>query len=99
MTSWPFPHHRHLRSPPPTTHLAHPMSRFRSRKSDMEIAAVVATHNRADLLAERALASVAGQSRRPDFLIVVDDSDEDKRPRYLPLKSPSMPKHPVNTIA
>lgn len=47
----------------------------------MEIAAVVATHNRADLLAERALASVAGQSRRPDFLIVVDDSDEGKRPR------------------
>ena len=39
------------------------------------IAAVVATHNRPELLAGRALASIAGQTRRPDCLIVVDDSD------------------------
>ena len=38
------------------------------------IAAVVATHNRPKLLAERSLASIAKQTRRPDFLVVVDDS-------------------------
>ena len=43
------------------------------------IAAVVATHNRPELLAGRALASIAGQTRRPDYLIVVDDSDADFR--------------------
>ncbi len=39
------------------------------------IAAVVATHNRPELLAGRALASIARQTRPPDYLIVVDDSD------------------------
>ena len=43
------------------------------------IAAVVATHNRPELLAGRALASIAGQTRRPDCLIVVDDSDPEFR--------------------
>ena len=43
------------------------------------IAAVVATHNRPELLAGRALASIAGQTRRPDCLIVVDDSDAEFR--------------------
>ena len=43
------------------------------------IAAVVATHNRPELLSGRALASIAGQTRRPDYLIVVDDSDADFR--------------------
>ena len=43
------------------------------------IAAVVATHNRPELLAGRALASIAAQTRRPDYLIVVDDSDADTR--------------------
>ena len=43
------------------------------------IAAVVATHNRPELLAGRALASIAGQTRRPDYLVVVDDSDADFR--------------------
>lgn len=57
------------------------MFRFRPSESGLEIAAVVATHNRADLLAERALASVAGQARRPDFLIVADDSDAQARRR------------------
>ncbi len=41
------------------------------------IAAVVATHNRPGLLAERALASIARQTRLPDYLVVVDDSDAD----------------------
>ena len=39
------------------------------------IAAIVATHNRPQLLANRALESIARQSRPPDYLIVVDDSD------------------------
>ena len=43
------------------------------------IAAVVATHNRPELLAGRALASMAEQTRRPDYLIVVDDSDAEFR--------------------
>ena len=41
----------------------------------MRIAAVVATHNRPRLLANRALASIARQSRLPDLLVVVDDSN------------------------
>ena len=40
------------------------------------IAAIIATHNRPQLLAKRALESIAGQSLQPDFLIVVDDSDQ-----------------------
>ena len=43
------------------------------------IAAVVATHNRPELLAGRALASIAAQTRLPDYLIVVDDSDAEFR--------------------
>ena len=39
------------------------------------IVAIVATHNRPDLLANRALESIAHQSRLPDYLVVVDDSD------------------------
>ena len=45
----------------------------------LSIAVVIATHNRPELLASRALASVAGQTRPPDHLIVVDDSDGDVR--------------------
>ena len=44
------------------------------------IAAIIATHNRHQLLAERALPSVAHQSRSPDVLVVVDDSDEEHKP-------------------
>ena len=43
------------------------------------IAAVVATHNRPKLLANRALESIARQSRPPDYLVVVDDSDPKTR--------------------
>lgn len=39
------------------------------------IVAVVATHNRPQLLARRSLPSIANQTRPPDMLIVVDDSD------------------------
>ncbi|MXY47219.1 MAG: glycosyltransferase [Chloroflexi bacterium] len=46
----------------------------------LSIAAIVATHNRPELLASRALASIAGQTRPPDILIVVDDSSADLRP-------------------
>ena len=44
------------------------------------IAAVVATHNRPELLTGRSLASIALQTRPPDYLVVVDDSDMEKRP-------------------
>ncbi len=43
------------------------------------IAVVVATHNRRQLLSARCLPSVAGQTRIPDFLVVVDDSSDDYR--------------------
>lgn len=43
------------------------------------IAAVVATHNRPQFLAHRSLKSVADQTRPPDVLIVVDDSDQEYR--------------------
>ena len=41
----------------------------------LSIAAVVATCNRPQLLANRSLPSVALQTRPPDYLVVVDDSD------------------------
>ena len=43
------------------------------------IAVVIATYNRPELLASRSLPSVARQTRPPDYLIVVDDSDGDFR--------------------
>ncbi len=39
------------------------------------LAVVVATCNRFGMLSKRSLPSVAAQTRRPDFLVVVDDSD------------------------
>ena len=46
-----------------------------------EIAVVIATRDRVDTLSERALASVAAQTRWPEYLVVVDDSSPDTRPR------------------
>ena len=46
----------------------------------LKIAAVVATHNRPEMLANRSLASIALQTRSPDYLLVVDDSDISLRP-------------------
>lgn len=43
------------------------------------IAAVIATHNRPNLLAQRSLKSITKQTRPPDMLVVVDDSDPDMR--------------------
>ncbi|WMP19031.1 glycosyltransferase family 2 protein [Thiothrix lacustris] len=43
-----------------------------------QLAVLVATKNRPNLLAERALPAIINQSRCPDFLVVVDDSD----PKY-----------------
>ncbi|MGI9256962.1 MAG: glycosyltransferase family 2 protein, partial [Salinispira sp.] len=37
--------------------------------------ALIATHNRPALLAKRALSSIAAQQRRPDLIVVADDSD------------------------
>jgi GT2 family glycosyltransferase len=45
-----------------------------------EIAVIVATKDRSAELANRALRSVAGQTRCPDYLVVVDDSDRRHRP-------------------
>lgn len=43
------------------------------------IAAVVATHNRSALLANRSLPSIARQTRPPEYVVAVDDSDADVR--------------------
>ena len=46
----------------------------------ISIAAVIASHNRPELLAKRSLTSVARQTRLPDYLVVVDDSHTEFRP-------------------
>ena len=43
------------------------------------IASVVATHNRPEFLEKRSLASIVLQTRPPDYLVVVDDSDMETR--------------------
>ena len=45
------------------------------------IAAIVATHNRPELLTRRALTSISRQIRQPDLLMVVDDSASEMRPK------------------
>ena len=45
-----------------------------------QIAALIPTHDRPDLLSRRSLPSVAGQTRTPDYLIIVDDSSPALRP-------------------
>ncbi len=45
-----------------------------------EVAVVIATKDRSAELANRALRSVVEQTRRPDYLVVVDDSDRRYRP-------------------
>ncbi len=47
----------------------------------IHITAIVATHNRPNLLSQRALDSVVHQIRLPDCLVVVDDSSAEVRPR------------------
>ncbi len=44
------------------------------------VAALVPTHDRPELLAERSLASIARQTRTPDYLIIIDDSGPASRP-------------------
>lgn len=57
-------------------------SRFAKRRPDKVpvVAVLIATCNRPGLLAQRSLTAVQRQSRRPDFLVVVDDSDPPQRP-------------------
>jgi GT2 family glycosyltransferase len=57
------------------------------RESPPELAVVIATRDRSDLLSQRALASVTAQTRGPDYLVVVDDSSPDVRPRVSDLIS------------
>lgn len=40
----------------------------------ISIVALIPTHNRPDLLSQRALASIARQTRMPDYVVIVDDS-------------------------
>jgi SAM-dependent methyltransferase/GT2 family glycosyltransferase len=44
-----------------------------------KVAVLVATCNRPGLLAQRSLTAIQRQTRRPDFLVVVDDSDAPQR--------------------
>lgn len=44
-----------------------------------KVAVLVATCNRPALLAQRSLTAIQRQTRRPDFLVVVDDSDAPQR--------------------
>lgn len=44
-----------------------------------KVAVLVATCNRPGLLAQRSLTAIQNQTRRPDFLVVVDDSDAPQR--------------------
>ncbi len=44
------------------------------------IAALVPTHDRPGFLVERSLASIARQTRAPDYLIIIDDSSPAARP-------------------
>lgn len=41
----------------------------------MNIAVIMTTHNRPILLRERAIVSVINQKKKPDFFVIVDDSD------------------------
>ena len=56
------------------------MSNASPQASRFEIAVVIATKDRSAELANRALRSVVEQTRQPDYLVVVDDSDRRYRP-------------------
>lgn len=70
---------------PRSSAASHPLSRgcqvgVHQDKSRIRLAVVIATKNRSATLANRALASVVTQTRQPDYLVVVDDSDR----RFVP---------------
>ena len=50
------------------------------RPSPLRVAVVIATCDRLELLRDRALQSVRAQTQTPDYLVVVDDSGDDRRP-------------------
>jgi len=52
----------------------------RSTPGPPVVAVLIATCGRPGLLAQRSLPSVQRQTRRPEFLVVVDDSDPTVRP-------------------
>ena len=60
-------------------------------KEKIEIAAVIATCNRPHLLQNRALKSIQSQTRKPDYLIVVDDSDKKNKPLNMLLCPSAIP--------
>lgn len=49
-------------------------------RSALTVAVVIATRNRPGLLAQRSLTSIQRQTRCPDYLVVIDDSDASIRP-------------------
>jgi len=55
--------------------------------SSAKIAVIVATKDRYSTLSERAIPSVVGQTRCPDFFILVDDSSPETRPLNAALVS------------
>jgi rhamnopyranosyl-N-acetylglucosaminyl-diphospho-decaprenol beta-1,3/1,4-galactofuranosyltransferase len=59
------------------------------RASDVQVAAVIVTFNRRDVLA-RTLASVVQQSRRPDLLVVVDNDGDDGTDAMLAAQHPEV---------
>lgn len=61
------------------------------RETGLRVAVIIATSNRPELLSTRALRSVAGQTRRPDQVVVVDDSAREIRPRNRALVETALP--------
>jgi len=58
-----------------------PASSLRGLGAPVQIAVVIATKDRPEMLSARALASVLAQTYRPDYLVIVDDSSPEIRPR------------------
>jgi glycosyltransferase involved in cell wall biosynthesis len=51
----------------------------------MKIAVIIATRDRCHILSERSIPSVVFQTRRPDFLVIIDDSSPAIRPHNAAL--------------
>ena len=52
------------------------------QSSKFQIGVIVATCDRPELLSKRSIPSILGQSRPPDFLIVVDDSQLEENYKF-----------------
>ena len=63
----------------------------------LKTAVIIATKDRCELLAKRALPSVLDQTCQPNFLIVCDDSSPDTRPRNATIVT-SIEKRKIKTV-